>query len=113
MLSRARRLNKQNDFDNIFQQGGSAQDDFLVVRFLPNHLPLSRFGLVASTKVSKKAVDRNRLRRQLSESIRLNLKRITPGWDLVIIVKPKMIGLDYGQIEKSLLGLLRKKKLYV
>lgn len=112
MLSRAQRLNKQKDFDGIFRQGGAVQDDFLAVRFLPNRRPVSRFGLVVSTKAAKKAVDRNRLRRQLSEIIRLNLDKIRPGRDMVFVVKAKMAGAPYEQISDSLLGLLKKKNLY-
>lgn len=113
MLTQAHRLNKQKDFDNIFQRGGITQDDFLLVRFLPNQLSFSRFGLVVSVKVAPKAVDRNRLRRQVSEVIRLNLKGIKTGFDFVITVKARLAGADYRVIEASLLNLFKKKKLYV
>lgn len=113
MLYRLHRLNKQKDFDGIFRQGGVSQDNFLAVRFLPNQRSFSRFGLVVSAKAAPKAADRNRLRRQLSEIIRLNLSRIKPGWDMAVIVKAKIAQVEYGQMQEILVGLLRKKNLYV
>ena len=113
MLPKAHRINKRKDFDTIFRQGGTVQDSFLAVRFLSNQGKSSRFGLIVSAKTAKKAVDRNRLRRQLSEVIRLNLKRIGPGWDFVLVGKAKLVGIGYNKIEAALLNLFKKKNLYV
>lgn len=113
MLPRANRLNKQKDFDGVFGRGKTKQDNFLVLRFAPNSLGSSRFGLVVSAKAAKKAVDRNRLRRQMSEIIRLNWKNIKPGFDLVLVAKAKILGAEYGQLKDSLLGLLKSSNLYV
>ncbi len=112
MLSKAHRLNKQKDFDAIFQRGALVQDNFLAIRFLPNQQSASRFGLAVSAKAAKKAVDRNRLRRQLNEIIRLHLKDIVPGRDFILVVKTKLVGVDYKSIEAILIGLLKKKNLY-
>ncbi|MBU2265192.1 ribonuclease P protein component [Patescibacteria group bacterium] len=112
MLTKAHRLNKQKDFDAVWQRGDLAQDNFLMIRFLPNHLRNSRFSVVISTKTAKKAISRNRLRRQLSEIIRLHSKNIAPGQDFVLVVKAKLIGVGYQDIEAILINLLKKKKLY-
>ena len=113
MLPRANRLNKQKEFDGVFGRGKTKQDNFLVLRFIPNAQKHSRFGLVVSAKTAKRAVDRNRLRRQMSEIIRLNQKNIRPGFDMVLVAKAKILKAEYGAIEGSLLGLLRVGNLYV
>jgi len=71
----------------------------------------SRFGLVVSTRISKKAVVRNRLRRQLSEIFRLKLKKILPGFDVMLLVKPGLAVLDFSQISAELINLLKKARL--
>lgn len=48
----------------------------------------TRIGISISTKVSKKAVVRNRIKRQLRVAFRCLLPRISPGWLLVVIVQP-------------------------
>lgn len=48
----------------------------------------TRIGISISTKVSKKAVVRNRIKRQLRAAFRYLLPRISPGWLLVVIVQP-------------------------
>lgn len=113
MLAKKNRLNKQKDFDGIFKQGKTKQDDFLMVRARPNQLKVSRFGLVVSSRVSKKAVVRNLLRRRLSEIIRLNLTDIKIGFDLVIAAKPGLVKAEYKEIEKRLLSLFARLDLYV
>jgi len=79
---------------------------------------MSRFGLIVSNKVSKKATQRNLIRRRISEFIRLNLKSIKSGYDFVIILSPKIIKsqgkiLDYQKISELLRLTLTKAKLIV
>lgn len=52
-----------------------------------NGIP-TRIGISISTKVSKKAVVRNRIKRQLRAAFRHLLPRISPGWLLVVVVQP-------------------------
>jgi ribonuclease P protein component len=48
----------------------------------------TRLGISISRKVSKKAVSRNRIKRQIRVALRQILVDLKPGWDCVIIVKP-------------------------
>lgn len=112
MLPKAYRLNKQKDFEAVFKQGATDQDNFLIIRSLSNKRANSRFGLIVSAKVAKNATDRNRLRRQLNEIIRLHLKKIAPDQDFVLIAKPRSLGVKYQELETIVTNLFSKKKLY-
>jgi ribonuclease P protein component len=48
----------------------------------------TRIGISISTKVSKKAVVRNRIKRQLRAAFGSLLPRISPGWLIVVVVQP-------------------------
>ena len=48
----------------------------------------ARIGISISTKVSKKAVVRNRLKRQISAVLFELLPKLAPQWRLVVVVKP-------------------------
>jgi len=111
MLSKKHKLKRNNDFKKVLKQGRDYQQDFIRLKVLKNNLEISRFGFMAGLKISKKATQRNKIRRQLEEVVRLNLNKIDPGFDLVILVSPEIIEKNYQAIEKTLLGLFKKAKL--
>ncbi|PIT90640.1 MAG: ribonuclease P protein component [Candidatus Komeilibacteria bacterium CG10_big_fil_rev_8_21_14_0_10_41_13] len=113
MLSKAHRLTKQTDFSRLARQGRPFYSSLFTTKVKANDLTVSRFGLVISKKISKKAVERNRLKRQLAELIRLNLDDIKPGLDFMILVKAAALGKDYLQLEADFLQLIKKAKLNV
>jgi len=57
----------------------------LVIKILPNQLKLSRMAVVIPAKSFPRAVDRNRLKRQLLAII--DPTKITPGFDIVVLVR--------------------------
>jgi ribonuclease P protein component len=113
MLSRINRLSKQKDFEIIFRRGKECRNDWLVIKSLINRQPFFRFGLVISAKVSKKAVRRNRLRRQIRAILHRHWAEIKPGLDVIIIARPKLLELDYRQLEKIITDLFKKADLNV
>lgn len=60
-------------------------DGHLVIRALPNQLPHSRLAAVISGRFLRLATRRNRLKRRLLALI--NPGEITPGFDIVVMVK--------------------------
>lgn len=67
----------------------------------------SHFGFIISTKISKKAVVRNRIKRIISEVIRKNLKKIKKGMDVVFLVKPSAAKIDKETLENETCEILR------
>lgn len=110
MLPKQNRLKKYKDFQKLFKKGKSLKEDFIAIKFNHNNLPLSRFAIIVSTKVSKKAVKRNRIKRQIREIVRLLLKeeKIKPGFDAAIIPDSKILGKEYKEIEKKIKLCLEK-----
>ena len=51
------------------------------------YLP-TRIGISVSTKVSKRAVVRNRIKRRIAAALHQLLPKLLPGWRLVVVVKP-------------------------
>jgi ribonuclease P protein component len=81
------------------------------MRHQPNstteNLPATRFGISVSQKVSKKAVARNLLKRQIKTVLRLLLPQIANGWSVVIGVRPSAQGCEYVEILRELEQLLK------
>ena len=68
----------------------------------------SRFGISISKKVSKRAVVRNRIKRQLKAAIQRYLPIIEPGWQVVIVVRPSAVECSFDEFLRELEYLLKK-----
>ena len=88
MVERRLRLREEEDVRRVRSKGRSWPDGPLVVRVLPNGTepPANRYAVVAGKKVGK-AVQRNRCKRLVREAIRRLHPRLTPGHDLVVVVR--------------------------
>ncbi len=102
MLPRVFRLSKQEDLAKVFRQGKVYQDGLFILRLAANGLAYCRATVIISGKVSKKAVWRNRWRRQIKEALRLSGLNPKRGYDLTITVKKALFKQDYQTIRVSL-----------
>ncbi len=108
-LPKANRLKSRKDFQAVFREGARRHGSYLTLRALkplcsinpsldtstettqatnPRHLASTRIGISISTKVSKRAVVRNRIKRQITAALHNLLPKLSPGWRLVVVVKP-------------------------
>ena len=111
MLKKEFRLRKQKDFENVFNKGFYFSNNFLSLKTVKNGLPVSRFGFIVSKKISKKAVERNRVKRLLRESVRLTQNNIRTGFDMVFISRAEISGKEFREINLTVEKLLKKSGL--
>lgn len=108
MLSKKYRLAKEKDFKRVFGSRKTFVQSFVFIKLAENKLVFSRFGFVVGLKISKKAVERNKIRRQMQEIIRTNIAGIRKGFDVVVMVKTGIKGKSYQEIEIALAAALQK-----
>lgn len=113
MLKKINRITKNKEFESVMASKNSAYSPVLMMKVIKNDLKFSRFGIIVSNKVSKKATKRNSVKRKIREIIRLNLSKFKKGYDVVIIVSPKIIDEDekilkYDEIEKYIINVIKK-----
>lgn len=126
MVYKANRLTSRQDFRSVFRRGIRCHSSHLTLRALhfkedsncqaaspellelDKHLCPTRIGISISTKVSKRAVIRNKLKRQIRAAFRCLLPKLSPGWRLVVIVQPSAAQekCDYNQFLQELKQLL-------
>lgn len=111
MLSKKYILKKDNDFKAVFKRGKSYSYEFIRIKVLKNDLGFSRFGIIIGLKVSKKAIERNKTRRRLSEFIRLEKDKIKKGFDIVVLTNSEIVKKDYQEIKQVMLDLFTKAEL--
>jgi len=112
MLTKQLRLVKEKDFKKIFKLGRSSYTKIFRLKILANELGTNRYGIVISTKVSKKAVERNKLKRQLRAVFKTLDKKLIPGFDLVIVVSPIALNQEYKFIQSELERIFLVLKLF-
>jgi len=112
MLSKKNRLNKKRDFENVFRKGKSFKEDLLLLKITEGKTSQSRFGLIVSKKISKKATIRNKLKRRISELVGKEIKNLPKSMDIVIVTFPGIEKKDFLEIEKIIKKLFKKVTLF-
>jgi ribonuclease P protein component len=82
---------------------------FIVIRYRPNQEENNRYSVIISKKISKKATDRNQIRRQLYEQIRLshNEESVqTQQFDILILPKKAIMDASTNHIQDDINSLL-------
>ena len=86
-FSKRVRLLQPDEFSRVFKKAHRSSDRQLTILAAPNDLGFPRLGLAISKKHAKRAVDRNRIKRLIRESFRLNQASL-PAADFVVMAKP-------------------------
>lgn len=92
MLAKKFRLTQSRDFRKVQETGTTYQSPNFGIAMLDRHdTDPTRFAFVISTKISKDAVDRNTIRRHMSETVRLLTNYVKDGMDVVFLAKTSII----------------------
>ena len=86
-LPRKNRLTKKKDIDTVFKEGNAVKGNFLFIRYKQISAPGPHLSFIVSKKVAGSAVERNRLRRILAETIRKNIQNFKKGYEVAIVSK--------------------------
>jgi ribonuclease P protein component len=98
-------LKSRYNFNKVFREGRAFKGSSLIIIFLRNDEKTfsndsvdKKFAVVVSSKISKKAVIKNRVRRIIGEAIRLNIDKFPPYHYYVFIPKKEVIN-DCGKVD--------------
>jgi ribonuclease P protein component len=109
-MNRKFRLTSPKDFKRVRRTGKSYAHPLVVLLARPNQLTRSRFGVTTSRSV-KHAVDRNRAKRLLRETLRRRLTTIRPGWDILLIARPRLALASWQTVQQVIDDLLAQANL--
>jgi len=116
MLPKANRLKNRRHFVGVYRQGSRHETTHLTLRALGPKLSRSQnahrpshptqIGIAIGKKVDKRAVYRNRIKRQMRAKLRQLLPKIQRGWRLVFIVRPSVQSCNWDEFLQELEQLL-------
>lgn len=132
MLQTQNRLTKVRDFNLLLKYGRWVSGAFIDFKFLPlakagEYFPLPKrveldsfkkqlkLAITVGLKISKSAVQRNRVKRQMREVLRLKIKDtgLREGYYGMLVAKKGVLDKDYGDISQEIELLLNKSNILI
>ncbi len=98
-LPRSARLLDGKAFKRVFESRQAIGNAYFRVHYAPWEQP--RLGMAVSKRVHRKAVVRNRIRRQIRESFRLQ-RQTLPALDFVVLARPAAAELTRTDLRAAL-----------
>ena len=106
-LPRESRLRRPGEFAALRNSSGRAGGRCFHLRYRDNELGGARLGLAISKRVSKRAVERNRIKRLVRESFRRVRHRL-PAIDLMVMAREQAAGVPGPELLGELEALWQK-----
>lgn len=111
VLPREKRIGKKM-FKEVFQKSRQFSSQYFFARVSKiQEADRNAFACVISSKISKKAVVRNLLKRRITHVIRENINKIQLGLGIIIFPKKGAEELEFEAIKQDLLKLFKSIKL--
>ena len=110
-MKKSFRVKREKDFKAIFKDGTSFANRKFVVYQLENQQNHFRVGLSVSKKLGN-AVTRNQIKRRIRHILQSVKGSLVEHVDFVVIARKGVETLDYAEIEKNLLHVLKLSKIY-
>ena len=99
-------LKNNQQFQNVFNNGKSFANRYLVMYTVENHLDENRLGISVSKKVGNSVV-RHRFCRLVRESYGLRKEMFNSGLDIVVIARHSAASISYHELDAALLHLAK------
>jgi len=101
VLKRENRIRLKREFAEVKNKGRVLYSPLFGFLTYKENDDQKKIGFIVSKKISKRAVDRNRIRRILSEIVRKNLERFENGTRIIFLTKKEILGKKYDEVEKE------------
>ncbi len=103
MLAKEFILKRRKDIELVMKKGHMHQTSlFGMLVYSGKEVSDKRFGFIISKKISKRAVDRNRIKRLLTEAVRRNIDKFSDKKWVVFLAKKSLLWLKYEDVEKEI-----------
>ena len=110
-MKKSFRVKREKDFKAIFKDGTSFASRKFVVYQLENQQNHFRVGLSVSKKLGN-AVTRNQIKRRIRHILQSVKGSLVENVDFVVIARKGVETLEYAEMEKNLLHVLKLSKIY-
>ena len=102
MLKKINRIGQKKEFLEVKNKGKMLNSPLFGAIFLIGETEDIKFGFVISKKISKRAVDRNKIKRRLMEVLGRNVEKFDEGKRIVFLAKKEVLEIKPKEIEVEL-----------
>lgn len=113
MLSKENRLRDDKTIVKTLRLGRRINHDAISLVINKSPTPTTKIAVVVGTKISKRAVVRNRLKRRTREVLRLLTPRLQSGFDVVAFPRMPVDEVSFEELQKIITDLFIKARLLV
>jgi ribonuclease P protein component len=99
-------LKRNNEFRHVFSIGNRKIGNYVIIYILPGQQQNNRVGIVIKKEVGN-AVQRNKIKRIIREIWRTRCNKLISGYDVVILVREKIIYARFSEIESEMAKLIQ------
>lgn len=99
-------LRNNQQFSNVYNNGRSKANKYLIAYILENNTDINRLGIVVSKKVGNSVV-RHRVKRLIKESYRLQENMFNSGLDIVVIARGSASSISFNEIDSAVKHLFK------
>lgn len=92
------------------KHGQKFSNKLFLFKYSLSNQEISRFAFIVSKKVSKSAVKRNKIRRQISSILRLHLSELKKPTNCVVIPHKHIFEYSFSELEAQLINFLKHIK---
>ena len=111
-MNRQYSLKKNKEFNYVYRRGKSVANKHLVLVFVKRRTQGFKVGFSVSKKVGK-AVIRNKVKRRLKSAFYTLFDEVDKNTLLIIIARPSIALLDYDDVKKNLIHVLKRADLFI
>jgi ribonuclease P protein component len=104
-MSALEMLRSTVDFERIQGQSRTRAHPMLLVRYRPNELDRTRYGISTGRRVGG-AVVRNTVRRRIRAILRRLEGEVQPGWDILLVARPSAADASQAELEQVITRLM-------
>ena len=99
-------IQKEREFTELIQKHPYQKNNYFVIYYRSNN-ENNRYGISVPKKTGKAHI-RNKIKRRIKNIIDQNQNYVHSSYDYVIIVRKRLIELNYQQMEEQLINLMKK-----
>jgi len=112
MLSKNYRMKKNSQFDYIFKNGKTLKNKQILIFYSKSKSTKPKMGVVVSKKIGNSVI-RNKIKRLLRESVRINILHFNKTYNYIFVARQGIETLSYNEINDIILKLIKNSDLYV
>jgi len=108
VLKKINRIGNRKEFLEVKNNGEMIYSPIFGALVLKKDDDLKKFGFVISKKISKRAVDRNKIKRRMTEVLRDYLDKFENGTRMIFLAKKEILNKKVEEIEVEIKKCLKK-----